>query len=104
VPKRFESKSAELLIISTPTATVDVGGSPKALAAEDLTAMVVHFYPTSPRIGLAASDSVVEGTSRTRFFWQLPGEIPDNAPNIDADGEGGERLAGVGQFHEQFAR
>ena len=46
----------------------------------------VHGYVTGPRIGLAAPGGI-------RFFWQLPGEIRDSAPNADADGKGGERLA-----------
>ncbi len=64
-----------------------------ALAPEDLTAVVVRCYPTGPRIGLAAPGSVIDDTSSTRFFWQLPGEIRDTAPNADTNGEGGELLA-----------
>ncbi len=72
---------------------VNAGGSALALAPEDLTAVVVRCYPTGPRIGLAAPGSVIDDTSSTRLFWQLPGEIRDTAPNADTNGEGGELLA-----------
>ena len=72
---------------------VNAGGNPMALAPEDLAAVVVRCSPTGPRIGLAAPGSGFDDTGDIRFFWQLPGEIRDSAPNLDADGEGGERLA-----------
>ncbi|MGD8543277.1 MAG: hypothetical protein PVI39_13360, partial [Desulfobacteraceae bacterium] len=68
-------------------------GSPMALAPEDLAAVVVRGYPTGPRIGLAAPGGGFDDSGGIRFFWQLPGEIRDSAPNADADGKGGERLA-----------
>jgi hypothetical protein len=84
---------AEFISADFAVRLVNAGGGTLALTPEDLTAVVVRCYPTGPRIGLAAAGSAIDDTSSIRFSWQLPGEIRDSAPNTDADGEGGERLA-----------
>jgi hypothetical protein len=63
------------------------------LETKHLLSVIVQSNPTGPRIGIAPPAQEGEPNEITEYFWNVPGEIADQADTVPTDKNPGEELA-----------
>jgi hypothetical protein len=76
IPTEFIDSRFAIRLIQTPDTAIP-------LTVSSIASIVVHSYPTGPRVGFAPLP--LSGKPLTPiFFWQQPGEFRDDTPTKDA--------------------
>ncbi len=63
------------------------------LEAKHLLSVIIQSNPTGPRIGIAPPVRNGEANEITEYFWNVPGEIGDQADTVPEGNNPGEQLA-----------